>query len=68
TEVKIELSGKVLALIADAHLLLLENKALEASGSLRRLEYVLPVGNGDCPILSAARLDLAILELWGGQS
>ena len=67
-EVRADLAAKVLGHIADAHLLLRENKPLEASGSLRRLEYVLPVGNGDCPILSAARLDLAILELWGGQS
>ncbi len=68
SELKADLASQVLGLIADAHLLLRENKALEASRSLRRLEYVLPVGNGDCPILSAARLDLAILELWGGQN
>ncbi len=61
------LAAKVRGLIADSHLLAHENRLLEASRTLRRLEYVLPVGNGDCPILSAARLDLAILELRDGQ-
>lgn len=62
-----DLVAKVRGLIADSHLLAHENRFLEASRALRRLEYVLPVGNGDCPILSAARLDLAILELRDGQ-
>lgn len=64
---KSELAATVRGLIAESHLLFHENKMLKASEALRRLEYVLPVGNGDCPILSAARLDLAILELRGGQ-
>ena len=64
---KTDLATKVSGMIAESHLLFLENKMLEASQALRRLEYVLPVGNGDCPILSAARLDLAILELRGGR-
>jgi hypothetical protein len=62
-----DLAGRVRGIIAESHLLVMENRALEASEALRRLEYVLPVGNGDCPILSAARLDLAILELRGGR-
>lgn len=62
-----DLAAKVRGLIAESHLLAHENRPLDASRALRRLEYVLPVGNGDCPILSAARLDLAILELRDGQ-
>jgi hypothetical protein len=61
------LAAQVRGLIAESHLLLRENRALDASRTLRRMENVLPVGTGDCPILSAARLDLAILELEGGR-
>ena len=62
-----DLATRVRGLIVETHLLYREGKALDASRTLRRLENVLPVGNGDCPILSAARLDLAILELRGGR-
>ncbi len=53
-------------IIAEAHFLVSENKTAEAVRTLRRLENVMPVGNGDCPILRAARFDLAMLELQGG--
>lgn len=60
------LVSQVRAIIAESHLLVNENRYLEASKSIRRLENVMPVGLGDCPILSAARFDLALLEMQGG--
>lgn len=54
-------------ILTSTHLLSRENRALEASGNLRRLEYVLPVGTADCPILAASRFDLALLELRGSR-
>jgi len=60
-----ELITQVRKLIAETHFLANENRFTEASDILRRLENVLPVGNGNCPILSAARYDLAVLELRG---
>lgn len=53
--------------IADTHLLASENRYLEASQTIRRLENVMPVGLGDCPILSAVRSDLTILEMKAGR-
>lgn len=61
----VRLASEVLGIIAESHLLAREGRNLDASFALRRLENVLPVGNGDCPILRAARIDLAILELMG---
>ncbi len=60
------LVSEVRGVIAETHLLFQENRYIEASSSIRRLENVMPVGLGDCPILNAARFDLAILELHGG--
>lgn len=57
------LQQKVRAVIAETHLLAGENRAEDAARAIRRMENVLPVGNGDCPILSAARTDLAVLTL-----
>jgi len=57
-----ELDSRVRDILTNAHLLRSENRALEASQELRRLEYVLPVGTADCPILTASRFDLALLE------
>ncbi|CAN0606498.1 unnamed protein product, partial [Ectocarpus sp. 12 AP-2014] len=52
-----DLTGEIREILAAAHLLSLENKDLEASQALRRLEYVLPVGAENCPILTASRFD-----------
>ena len=57
------LQQKVRAVIAETHLLAGENRAEDAARAIRRMENVLPVGNGDCPILRAARTDLAVLTL-----
>lgn len=62
-----ELSDAIRALITRAHLLAREGRADEASDTLRRLEYVLPLGAADCPILAASRFDLALLELRGSR-
>lgn len=62
---KTELDAEVRHILAAAHLLHRESKELEASQTLRRLEYVLPVGSADCPILRASRFDLALLEVRG---
>lgn len=62
-EVIDQLTEKVRKIIAEAHLLAHEGAYLDASQQLRRLENVLPVGTGNCPILSAARSDLATLEI-----
>ena len=62
-----QLAGEIRNIIAESHLLARENKGIEASRNLRRLENVMPVGSGDCPILRAARFDLAILEMQGGR-
>lgn len=66
-ELRADLKREIRQIIAETHFLLSENKSLEASQALRRLENVMPVGNGNCPILRAARFDLAILELQGGR-
>ena len=60
-----ELTTMIRKSIAMTHLLTRETRYLDASAELRRLENVLPVGNGNCPILSAARADLAVLEQMG---
>lgn len=62
-----ELDDRVREILTNAHLLRGENRSLEASQALRRLEYVLPVGTADCPILSASRFDLALLEVLGSR-
>jgi hypothetical protein len=62
-----ELIGSIREALASAHLLSRENKNIEASKALRRLEYVLPVGSADCPILTASRFDLAVFELRGSR-
>lgn len=64
-EIRDQLAIQIKKTIAEAHLLAHENRYLDASETLRRLENVLPVGTGNCPILSAARVDLATLELRG---
>lgn len=64
-EVSAKLEIQIKKIIAEAHLLAHENRYSDASDTLRRLENVLPVGTGKCPILSAARTDLATLELRG---
>lgn len=62
-----ELSRDIRALLTQAHLLAREGRAAEASDTLRRLEYVLPLGAARCPILAASRFDLALLELRGSR-
>lgn len=62
-----DLTGEIREILAAAHLLSLENKDLEASQALRRLEYVLPVGAENCPILTASRFDLALMEVRGSR-
>lgn len=60
-----DLASDIRVLLTDAHLLAREGRPLEASATLRRLEYVLPLGEARCPILAASRFDLALLELRG---
>ena len=67
TSAQADLTEKVRGLLADAHFLLRENKLLEASGTLRRLEYVLPVSVANCPILAASNFDAALLEVRGSK-
>ncbi len=62
-----DLQSEIREILADAHLLSLENNDLEASQTLRRLEYVLPVGAENCPILTASRFDLALMEVRGSR-
>jgi len=62
-----ELADTIRGVLTDAHLLAREGKPLEASATLRRLEYVLPLGGARCPILAASRFDLALLELRGSR-
>ncbi|MXQ09740.1 hypothetical protein GQ651_17985 [Alphaproteobacteria bacterium GH1-50] len=62
-----DLIREVRAILTEAHFLTRENRAADASEALRRMEYVLPVGLTDCPILSASRFDLALLELRGNR-
>mgnify|MGYP006908211312 FL=1 len=62
-----DLTRSVSGILADAHFLVHENKLLEASGTLRRLEYVLPVSVTNCPILAASNFDAALLEVRGSQ-
>ncbi len=62
-----ELAAEIRELLTDAHLLAREGRPLEASATLRRLEYVLPLGASPCPILTASRFDLALLELRGSR-
>ena len=62
-----ELTASVRGLLADAHFLVRENRLLEASGTLRRLEYVLPVSVTNCPILAASNFDAALLEVRGSE-
>lgn len=66
-EARADLIGSIREILASAHLLSRENKNIEASEALRRLEYVLPVGSADCPILTASRFDLAVFELRGSR-
>lgn len=61
--VRDELAIQLHKMIAQAHFLAHENRHAEASQTLRRMENVLPIGIGNCPILSAARYDLAVLEM-----
>lgn len=49
--------------ITRAHFLHLDGRNAEASAIFRRLEYVIPMGSRECPILAAARRDLAILQM-----
>lgn len=65
TDAKTTLHQSLQNIIAETHILARENKPLEASQALRRIEYVLPLGRHACPILDAARVDLALLELRG---
>ena len=67
TDPKADLQQTIRNIIAETHILAGENKALEASQALRRIEYVLPLGRHACPILDAARVDLALLELRGNR-
>ncbi len=62
-----DLTDEISKILASAHLLSRENRDLEASATLRRLEYVLPVDAADCPILTASQFDLAVLELLGSR-
>lgn len=62
-EAEQELVLKVREILASAHFLFREGKDLKASETLRRLENVLPVGVAACPILTASRFDLALLEV-----
>lgn len=62
-EVYEELTLSIKKDIAKAHFLANEKDYLQAADTLRRLENVLPVGTGKCPILSATRSDLATLEI-----
>jgi hypothetical protein len=57
------LAQRVRGVIAETHLLTREGRYDEAARSIRRMENVLPVGNGDCPILAAARADLTVLTI-----
>lgn len=63
-----DLTKLVRGIIAESHLLILENRPMAASETLLRLENVLPVGNGECPILAASRSDLALLALRAGRA
>lgn len=65
SQLRDELAANVRGIIAKAHLLAREGRNTEASDTLRRLENVLPVDLGECPILSAARFDLAVLDMRG---
>lgn len=67
TDALSDLQIDIREILADAHLLSLENNNLEASQTLRRLEYVLPVGAENCPILTASRFDLALMEVRGSR-
>jgi len=58
-----DLDTAVREILADAFLLARENRYLDASSALRRMENVLPVGTARCPILTASRFDLALLEV-----
>ena len=61
--IRSELTERVRGLVAEAHLLAYEGRFGDASDRLRRIEHVLPIDRGACPVLSAARADLALLEL-----
>ena len=67
TETHRQLTRAIRDNLAEAHLLFQEDKYLEASRALRRLEYVLPLGRAECPILEASRVDVALLELLANQ-
>ena len=58
-----DLETAVREILADAFLLARENRPLDASRTLRRMENVLPVGPVNCPILTTSRFDLARLEI-----
>lgn len=64
---KADLARDIQATFAQAHLLVRESRFFDAADTLRRLENVLPVGTGNCPILSAVRGDLAVLEMQGAR-
>lgn len=65
TDTRSALQQTVQNIIAETHILASENRHLAASQALRRIEYVLPLDRLACPILDAARIDLALLELRG---
>ncbi|MEL6519188.1 MAG: hypothetical protein AAFQ39_15840 [Pseudomonadota bacterium] len=62
-ETKADLIATVRRTIVDSHLLANEGRYGDAARGLRSLERVLPVGDGACPVLEAARTDFAIYEL-----
>lgn len=62
-----ELAADIRSILTDAHLLARAGRQLEASTTLHRLEYVLPLGDASCPILDASRFDFALLELRGNR-
>jgi hypothetical protein len=66
TEYRDQLMRETRQIIAQAHIKAGSERYLESSSELRRLRNVLPVGLGNCPILSAARHDLALWEVIAG--
>ncbi|MEM9477391.1 MAG: hypothetical protein AAGA71_19035 [Pseudomonadota bacterium] len=62
-ETKSNLIATVRRTIVDSHLLANEGRFGDAARGLRSLERILPVGDGDCPVLEAARTDFAIYQL-----
>ena len=62
-ETRADLIATVRRTIVDSHLLANEGRYSDAARGLRSLERILPVGDGDCPVLEAARTDFAIYQL-----